>query len=149
MLIKKLIHFDPRTIEEHTVYTTWILSSPYSVKFSSSLWLTEVFRNTRSCGEPWSSWKGHSFLQRFSEVQKSTAFPHETQQTHSVQLKAVPQSDLKALIYILKISQVQIEQEKSHTHTHTHPCPRSMRRDKRNSWNPGVARMCGHFHVSK
>jgi hypothetical protein len=35
------------------------------------------------------------------------------------------------------------------THTHTHPCPRSMRRHKRNSWNPGVSWMCGYFHVSK
>jgi hypothetical protein len=37
----------------------------------------------------------------------------------------------------------------TNTHTHTHPCPRSKRRDKCNSWNTGIARMCGHFHVSK
>jgi hypothetical protein len=119
MSTKKLIHFDPRTIEEHTGCTPWKLNTPYSVKLLSSLLWTEAFRNTRNWRKPWSTRKGHSFRQRFSEVQKCTSFPHGTEHTQSVRLKAVPQSDFKSWTYILKISEFQIEQEQSHTHTHT------------------------------
>jgi hypothetical protein len=37
----------------------------------------------------------------------------------------------------------------THIHTHKHSCPRSMRRDKCNSWNAGIPRMRRHFHISK
>jgi hypothetical protein len=114
------MHFDPRTIEEHTGCTPWMLSTPYSVKLLSSLLWTEAFRNTRNCSKPWSTGKVHSFPQRFSGVQKSRRFLHGTKPTQSLRLKSVPQSEFKAWTYILKISEFQIEQEKSHTHTDTH-----------------------------
>jgi hypothetical protein len=96
-----------------------MLSSLYSVKLLSPLLWTEAFRNTGNCGKPWSTLKGHSFLQRFSGVQKSTNFLMELN-TQSLRLKAVPQSDFKTWILILKISEFQIEQEKAQTNTHTH-----------------------------
>jgi hypothetical protein len=120
MSTKKLIHFDLRTIEEHTDCTPWMLSTPYSVKLLSSPLWTEAFRNTRNCSKPWSTRKGHSFPQRFSGLQKSTPFPHGTEHTQAVRIKAVPQNEFKACAYILKISEFQIVQEKSHTHTHTY-----------------------------
>jgi hypothetical protein len=78
------------------------------------------FQEHEKLGKPWSMWKGQSFPQSSSVVQKSTTFPHGTEHTQSLPLKAVPESDFKAWTYILKISEFQIEQEKSHTHTHTH-----------------------------
>jgi hypothetical protein len=107
-------------MEEHTGCTPWMLSTPYSVKLLSSLLWTESFRNTRNCSKPWSTRKGHSFPQRFSGVQRSIIFPHGTQHTQSVRLKAVRQSEFKSWTCILKFHEFQIEQEKSHTHTHTH-----------------------------
>jgi hypothetical protein len=117
MSTKKLTHFDPRSIEEYTGCIPQMLSIPYSVKLLSSLLWTGAFRNTRNWSKPWSTRKGHSFLLRFSGVQKSIPFPYGTEHTQFVRLKAVPQSELKACTYILKISEFQIEQEKSHTHT--------------------------------
>jgi hypothetical protein len=116
---KKFMHFHLRTIEEHTGCTPWVHITPYSVKLFSSLLWTEAFRNTRNGSKPGSIRKGHSFPQRFSGVQNSTPFPHGTEHTLSVRLKAVPQSDFDSWTCILKISKFQIEQEKSQTHTHT------------------------------
>jgi hypothetical protein len=89
------------------------------VKLLSSVLWTEAFRNTRNRSKPWSTQKGHSFLQRFSGVQKSTTFPHETEHTQSVRLKAMPQSEFKSWTYILKFNEFQIEKEK-YTHTRKH-----------------------------
>jgi hypothetical protein len=77
------------------------------------------FQEHQKFNKPWSTLKGHSFPQRFSVVQKSTPFPHGTEHTQSVWLKAVTQSEFKSWMYILKISEFQIEVQKSHTHTNT------------------------------
>jgi hypothetical protein len=89
------------------------------MKLLSSLLWTEALRNTRNCGKPWSTCNGHSFPQRSSGVQKSSHFARDLN-TQSVWFKFVPQSDLKAWTYILKISEFQIGQEKANRDTHKH-----------------------------
>jgi hypothetical protein len=79
------------------------------------------FQEHEKLGKPWSMWKGQSFPQSSSVVQKSTTFPHGTEHTQSLPLKAVPENNFKSWTYILKISEFQIEQENTHTHTYTSP----------------------------
>jgi hypothetical protein len=262
MSTKKLIHFDPKTIEEHRVCTPWMLNTPYSVKLLSTLLWTEAFRNTRNCSKPWSTRKGHSLLQRFSGGTKEYTFsswnwthtfsvtqgcaskwiqdlnihskkqwiPNWTRKlrhTHTTHthtntkcwydvrywhckflnfhrlnykfeqtrshwtprhpraLNQFPQSEWEVFKdsyahlnsgytqspwnscyswIFLKINEIRSlwhygyythsyayanTHTHKHTHTHTLSCPRNMRRHKHNNWNPGVAQICGHSHVSK
>jgi hypothetical protein len=103
----------------YTGYTQWIVSIPFSVKLLPSLQWMADFRNTRNSIIPWSTQEGHSFLQRFSQEQNSTPFPHGTEHILSEWLKAFPQSDFGNATKFLQISEWQIEQEKSHIHAHT------------------------------
>jgi hypothetical protein len=66
MSSKKLIHFVPRSTQACPGCTQWLLSISYSLKLLSSVQWMSAFRKTRNCGIPWSTWEGHSFLQRFS-----------------------------------------------------------------------------------
>jgi hypothetical protein len=103
----------------HTGCTPWMLSTPYSVKLLSSILWTEAFRKKRNCSQPWSTEKGHSFLQRFSGVQKSAPFSHGTEHTQSGIIKTMPQSEFRLKHTFYKSVNSKLN-KKNHTHTHTH-----------------------------
>jgi hypothetical protein len=70
--------FVPRSARALIGYTQRLLSIPYSVRLLSSRKWTAAFRNTRNCGLPWRTQKGHLFLQRFSGGKNTTRFLHRT-----------------------------------------------------------------------
>jgi hypothetical protein len=106
-------------MEEHTGFTPWMLTTPYSLKLLSSLLWEEASRNTRNCSKPWSTQKGLSFPKRFSGIQKSSTFPHGSEHTQSVWLKAVLQSEFKGITYVLNLVNSKLK-KKNLTNTHTH-----------------------------
>jgi hypothetical protein len=110
-------------MEEHTGFTPWMLTTPYSLKLLSSLLWEEASRNTRNCSKPWSTQKGLSFPKRFSGIQKSSTFPHGSEHTQSVWLKAVLQSEFKGITYVLNLVNSKLKKKNltnTHTHTNTH-----------------------------
>jgi hypothetical protein len=89
--VDKLIHFHLRNALDHTGDSQWMLSISQSVKLVPYLQWTASFRNTINYGVPWNTREGNSFLQRFSEGQKTTPFIHGIEDLKSEQLKAFPQ----------------------------------------------------------
>jgi hypothetical protein len=89
------------------------------VKLLLSLLWTEGFRNNRNCGKPWSTRKGHSFLQWFSGVQKSTHYLMELNTDSQYDLRLCLKVTSRLQHTFLKSMNSKLN-KKNHTHTHKH-----------------------------
>jgi hypothetical protein len=120
MSTKKLIHFDLRTIEEHTGCTPWMLSTPYLVKLLSSVLWTESFRNSRKCSKPWSTSK--TFISAKILLGTNTYYISSWNWTNTV--SATQGCDSKWIQGLIMHCENQWipnwTREVTHTHTQTH-----------------------------